>query len=74
MVGQYKEDISDCRGLMDVAMSTSFGQNRQKYHKNDHICDILPLAHSALNPCKLIDTNSTLAYERKTAKINVKKL
>ena len=40
---------------------------------NSHICDILPLVHCALNPCKLTDSNSTPAYERKTAKINVKK-
>jgi len=30
------------------------------------------LVRSALNPCKLTDSNSTPAYERKTAKINVK--
>ena len=36
MVGQSKEDISDCKGVKDVAMATKFGQNRQKYHKNGH--------------------------------------
>jgi len=34
----------------------------------------LPLLHSTLNPCTLISSNSTHLYERKTAKINVKKL
>jgi len=36
--------------------------------------DIVSLVHFAFNPCNLINNYSTLAYERKTAKINVKKL
>jgi len=74
VVSQFKEDISDCRGLGTLPWQPIFGQNRRKYHKNGHICDILSLVHSALNACKLIDSYSALACERKTAKINVKKL
>jgi len=33
------------------------------------MCDIA-LLHYTINPCKLIVSNSTLAYKRKTAKIN----
>jgi len=38
------------------------------------MCDILLLVDSTFKPHKLINSNSSLAYERKTAKINVKKL
>ena len=33
MVGQSKEDISDCKGLRDVAMATNFGKNKPKITK-----------------------------------------
>ena len=33
MVNQSKQDISDCKGLRDVAMATKFGL---KYAKKDH--------------------------------------
>ena len=74
MVGESKEDISDCMGLRDICHGNQFLAKIGKISQNSHICDILPLIHSALNPCKLTDSNSTPAYERKTAKINVKKL
>jgi len=33
VVDQSKEDISDCKGLRDVAMATKYGQNRPKSTK-----------------------------------------
>jgi len=37
VISQCKEDISDCKGLTDIAIwQTIFGQNRQKHHKNGH--------------------------------------
>ena len=36
VISQCKEDISDCKGLRDIAMANNFGQNSQKYHKNGH--------------------------------------
>ena len=47
MVDQCKEDISDCKGLRDVAMATKFGQNRQKYHK---LATTLVIC---VNPCRV---------------------
>ena len=72
VVGQSNGDISDCRGLRDIVIATNFWPKYAKILQNSHICDILTLVHSALNPCKLTDSNSTPAYERKTANINVK--
>jgi len=31
VVGQFKEQISDCKGLTDVTMATVFCQNTQTY-------------------------------------------
>jgi len=53
VVGQSKEDISDCRGLRDIAMASNFCPKKATISQNSHICDILLLVHSALNPCKL---------------------
>ena len=53
-------------------MATNFWPKYAKISQNSHICDILALVDSALNPRKLTDSNSTPTYERKTAKINVK--
>jgi len=37
VVGQYKEDISDSKGLRDVAMATKFWPKyAKKSHKNGH--------------------------------------
>jgi len=36
VICQSKEEISDCKGLRDVAMATKFWLNRQKYNKNGH--------------------------------------
>jgi len=37
MVEQSKEVISDCNGLRDVAMATTFLPKKgKKYHKNGH--------------------------------------
>jgi len=57
------------------ACQPNFGQNRLKSRKlctNLTYMWYLPFVHFRLIPCKLIGSNSTLAYERKTAKINVK--
>ena len=76
MVGQSEVDISDCKFLKHVATAI-FDQNRLKSRTigaSLSYSDILPLVHSTFNPCKLINSNSTLAYEIKTAKLNVKTL
>ena len=47
MVDQSKEDISDSKGLIDVAMSTpNLHQNRQKYHKNGHNFGCMQYIHA----------------------------
>ena len=35
-VDQSKDDISDCKGLRDVAMATKLWPKRPKYNKNGH--------------------------------------
>jgi len=43
VVGQSKEDISDCEGLRDVAMATTFGKNKPKITKfaiTSAVCNI----------------------------------
>ena len=37
MVDQSEEDISDCKGLRDVAMATKFWPKLAKNHKIGHI-------------------------------------
>ena len=59
-------DISDGRGLMHIPMATKFWPNRPKLQK---IRDTVPLLHSTLSPCKLMNSNSILAYERHTVKL-----
>ena len=58
--------------LETLSWQPIFGQNRQNYHKIAIYVIFCRWYISALNPCKLTDSNSTPAYERKTAKINVK--
>jgi len=36
VVDQSNEDISDCKGLRNVAIATKFGQNMPKNHKNGY--------------------------------------
>ena len=52
MVRQSEEDIFDSRVL------------RQMPRQPNDLCDIMPLVGSTLNPRKLIDSISTLTYER----------
>jgi len=48
VVGQCKDDISDCKGLRDVSMATKFGANRQKSDKNGHKLSCMPHINAQL--------------------------
>jgi len=54
-----------------LARQPNFGQNRLKSRKIG--ANLSYTSYFTLNPCKLIDSNSTIAHEWKVVKINVKK-
>jgi len=68
VVRQSKEDISDCKGLRDVAMARNFGQNRLKYHKNGHNLSCMQHIHAEfgfeIGSVLLRNSSVTLPYTR----------
>jgi len=46
VVDQSEEDISDCKGLRDVAMATKFSPKYAKNHKNGHNLSCMQHIHA----------------------------